>query len=263
VEVEHSLSDMRLAESHAIGRNRRVGQLLCSLSLMRGHGLWPAHTSCSVTGASLEDYHASAGNEAAHYLPGQVWLQAPGKARKLPWDPVTHGGTRDAMGALFSREQNLGANFNKADSYAEKYARPSLKTLLAQVCNAVLDSSPAPAGRVDVAAVQGAYAHWIEQSRLSYRSAINRKIDIAELDDLPPATAPGVDADGRLEHALLNESLPELWQRSVRKNSSGGPGTTVFAYSEQTRILGHYLRACQDTVLGSRLIQDVQDSFRP
>ncbi len=98
---------------------------------------------------------------------------------------------------------------------------------------------------------------------LSYRAAINRKIDIAELDELPPATAPAVGMDGAIEPHELNLSLPDLLERAVRKGKSGQSTSTVWDYSEQVRILGHYLTASQDCALSDMMVREIESTFRP
>lgn len=256
--VDRFVSDADRAAGHAIGRNRCVGQCLTMLGLMRAHGLLPALTRCAVVGARLQDFSSVAGNEAAHYLPGQLMLKLGGKGEVKPWTLLKDEGSRHAMATLFSRVQDLPANFNKADSYAEKYATPPLKGVFASACQRVVDAAPAAPKVLNKSAVQDAYRLWIEQSILAYRSAINRKIDIAELDDLPPATTP----DGFEPHRL-NTVLPDLLERAVRKSARGEAGPTVWDYSEQTRILGHYVLGSIGSTLSERVIEDVVAGFKP
>ncbi len=255
--VERMVSDVALARDHAIGRNRRIAQCLCMLGLMRAQGLLPVTARCRVIGAQLQDFSSVAGHEAAHYMPGQLRMHVSGKGDVEPWALLADPHSRDAMATLFSRVQDLPANFNKADSYAEKYASPPLKGVFEAACQQVVNALPLRPGVLNLPAVQSAYQHWIAQSILAYRSAINRKIDIADIDDLPPATAP----DG-FEPNRLNTDLPELMERAVRKTSKGKPGATVWDYSEQTRILGHYLLASIGSTLTDRLVRDVQAEFK-
>ena len=261
--VKRVVSDVELANNHAIGRNRRIGQLLCMLGLMRACDVITPKTRCRVVGARLQDFNSQVGYEAAHYMPGQLLLQPPGKGEIEPWVLLKDATSRDSMATLFSRVQDLPANFNKADSYAEKYAKPALKCLLATVCQTVIDAPPVAAKVLNVAVVKGAYQQWITQSCIAYRVAINRKIDIAELDDRPPATTAETVEPHLFEPHLLNKVLPDLLERAVRKNPKGQNGPTVWDYSEQTRILGHYLRASEGSVLGDRLVRDVQAEFKP
>ncbi len=261
--VERKLSDVDLARTHVIGRNRRVGQVLCYLSLMKSHGLIPQASGASAIAAIVQDFKSGDGNEAAHYLPGQLKLGIPGKGDVTPWSLVRNPTTAGAIASLFSAVQDLPANFNKADSYVEMYANPPLKKVFAQACAVVLAATPRPDGRADVDAIRAGYARWIADSLLSYRSAINRKIDIAELDDLPPPTAPALDADGTFEPHRFDPAVADLQERAVRKGTSGQSSSTVWDYSEQVRILGHYLRTSEGSTLSDTLIADTASAFRP
>lgn len=91
--VERSLSDVGLAHSHVIGRNRRLGHLLCYLSHIRAYGLVPAQTRCTVVGVGVQDFKSQGGREAAHYLPGQLLLQSAGGAAVEPWTVVQNATT--------------------------------------------------------------------------------------------------------------------------------------------------------------------------
>jgi len=263
LEVQRSLSDITLAKTHAIGRNRRVGAVLCYLSLMKSRDLVPKGAKAKVVGAEVQNFESEDGYEAAHYLPGQLKISVPGKGDIEPWNLVKNAATASEIASLFSAVQNLPANFNKADSYLEMHAKPGLKLVFAEVSGLILRETSLPAGKINVQSVRGAYNQWIHQSMLSYRAAINRKIDIAELDELPPATAPAVGMDGAIEPHELNLSLPDLLERAVRKGKSGQSTSTVWDYSEQVRILGHYLTASQDCVLSDMMVRDIESTFRP
>jgi hypothetical protein len=260
--VEHFASDVQLAGNHVLARNRGVGQFLCYLSLIRSHGLVPAKAACQMGAAEVQDFNSKDERQAAHCMPGQVLVDLSGGRRVAPWELVKDAGTREKIGALFSRVQNLPANFNKADSYAEKYAKPAIKEIFRDACNEMLAGRPAPAGQVSVPAVRAAYQGWIDQSVCSYRFAINRKIDIAELDDLPQATAPGLNDQGVLDPHLVNPGLADLYERAVHKKGSVR-SSTIWDYSEQTRILGYYLRFSEGSILGEPVIRDIQATFRP
>jgi hypothetical protein len=263
LEVQRSLSDVTLAQTHAVGRNRRVGAVLCYLSLMKSRDLVPKGAKARVVGAKVQDFKSADGYEAAHYLPGQLKISIPGKGDIEPWNLVKNVATASEIASLFSAVQNLPSNFNKADSYLEMHAKPSLKLVLAEVSGVILREPSLPAGKTNVDSVRGAYKQWIHQSMLSYRAAINRKIDIAELDELPPSTAPAVGKNGAIEPHELNLSLVDLLERAVRKGESGQSTSTVWDYSEQVRILGHYLTASQDCVLSDMMIRDIESTFRP
>ena len=72
-DVQHFQTYIQLALNHSYGRNARVVQVLCYLSLIRSvEGLSPAQASVSVSAAEFQNYRASRGDQAAHYLPGQL-----------------------------------------------------------------------------------------------------------------------------------------------------------------------------------------------
>lgn len=261
--VQRSVSDMALAHTHAVGRNRRVGAVLCYLSLMKSRDLVPKGAQVKVVGAKIQDFKSAEGYEAAHYLPGQLKISVSGRQDIEPWNLVKSAATASEIASLFSAVQNLPANFNKADSYLEMHAKPSLKLVFAEVSGIILRETARLPGKTNVESVKGAYKQWIHQSMLSYRAAINRKIDIAELDELPPATAPAVRKNGAVEPHELNLSLVDLLKRAVRKGESGESTSTVWDYSEQVRILGHYLTASQDCALSDMMIRDIESRFRP
>lgn len=269
VTVEHFRSEKDLAQDHVIGRNRRVGQLLCYLSLMHGYGLIPANARVSCSAAEFQDYESTGDHEAAHYLPGQVLISWPGQAKCDPSSFVKNPNTKDLIGELFSRVQDLPANYNKADSYVEKYTKPGLKVILAADCqDLVRNQGQTAKGRVS-SLVYKAYEEWIARSLAAYRYGINRKVDIADLNDnpVPPATAPGfADEAGRLfEPHLFQPSSVTARERAVRKNRSGQITATVWDYSEQIRILGYYVEFTEtkSAVLTPRLVADVEHTFRP
>ena len=65
------------------------------------------------------------------------------------------------------------------------------------------------------------------------------------------------------EPHMLNTTLPALRERAVGKNAKGTASPTVWDYSEQTRILGHFIRASLGSTLSERLIGDVVAVFKP
>lgn len=263
--VERFRSEKALAEDHVIGRNRRVAELLCYLSLLRGHlpALGTAQVRCEA--AWYQDYNSLEGNEAAHYLPGQIILTLRGE--KTGYDLshfVKDEGTKNALGALFSRVQDLPVAFNKADSYVEKYTRPGLKELLAQASRKVLADQGQSGKRVGPV-VSEAYREWIDASVKSYSAAINRKTDIADLEKnpIPHGTVPAVLADGTVEPHLYKPDRAEFYERAVRKNRLGQTTATIWDYDQQIRILEYYARFTTDFELPPRIVQSVEATFKP
>jgi hypothetical protein len=268
VKVERFRSEKNLAQDHVIGRNRRVGELLCQLSLIQGHGLLPANARVSCRAARFQDYESSGDLEAAHYLPGQVLIARPGQKERDPSCYVNDPSTKNAIGALFSRVQNLPVDFNKADSYVEQYTKPGLKAILAAVCQRVIrDQRQVASSRVSPF-VYEAYAEWIAQSLAAYRYGINRKIDIADVREnpVPPATAPAFIAEsGMFDPHLWQPSSVAAYERAVRKGKSGQITATVWNYSSQIRILGYYAEFTErDTAtLNPHLVADIERAFKP
>jgi hypothetical protein len=261
--IEGFRSERELARDHVIGRNRRVAELLCYLSLLRGHlpALGAAQVRCEA--ARYQDFKASDGNEAAHYLPGQIVLALPGQTGHDPAHFVKDARTKEAIGALFSRVQDLPVAFNKADSYVEQYTQPGLKELLARACRKVLAAPSQPGGKV-APVVSEAYGDWVRASLQAYSTAINRKTDIAGLNEnpLPPGTAPSALDDGTLEPHMYKPDRADLYERAVRKNKVGETTATVWDYDQQIRIIEYYVRFTTDFELPSSIVRSVGATFK-
>lgn len=262
--LERFRSERQLAQDHVIGRNRRVAELLCYLSLLRGQvpALGTAKVACRA--AWYQDYSATAGNQAAHYMPGQIVLSAAGAVNQDPSHFAANPDTRRAIGALFSAVQDLPANFNKADTYVEQFTRPGLKKILAETCRQVLSKPPQASGKVG-AAVREAFDYWIRTSLQAYTTAVNRKIDIADLEKnpVPPGTMPELHPGGLLEPHSFKPDRADFYERAKRKNRKGETTATIWDYDTQIRILGHYARYTTGFELPPRIVQSVEAVFKP
>jgi hypothetical protein len=262
-------SERDLAADHVIGRNRRVAELLCYLDLMRVHNLLPANAKVSCRAAIYQDYKSSDGNQAAHYLPGQIMIKVGSQRSHDPSYSVKNARTKNAIGALFSRVQDLPADFNHADSYVEKYTRPGLKQILAEVCRDVICDHAPPCKRVSPV-VRAAFQEWIARSLTAYRAAINRKTDIADLREnpVPPGTEPALvkipnSDEFVLEPHLYKPERADVYERAVRKNRKGEVTATVWDYSQQIRILEYYLEFTEGFELPMPIVEDVESTFKP
>jgi hypothetical protein len=271
VGVERFRSEQDLAKDHVIGRNRRVGELLCYLSLMRSHGLIPQDAEVSCIKARYQDYSSksSDGNEAAHYLPGQIIIKFAGNAGFDPSHYVKDSDTESAIGSLFSRVQDLPADYNKADSYVEKYTRPGLKQLLAEACRKVINHHIQLGASVNPI-VRIAFNKWIEDSLKAYAAAINRKTDIAGLNEnpIPPGTEPALLGHGTTKDLVLEPHIyrPEravFYERAVRKNRAGETTATIWDYSQQIRIIEYYVRHTVGSELPAAIVKSIESTFRP
>lgn len=64
-------------------------------------------------------------------------------------------------------------------------------------------------------------------------------------------------------HYRPGQLLLDLMERALCKSKAGKGGATLWGYSEQARILGHYLRFSERSTSSDALIRDVQCGFRP
>jgi hypothetical protein len=242
-EVQRFESDVSLALNHAHGRNNRVAQVLCYLSLMRAAGRI-SNTSgvMTVTKAEFQNYHGPAGTQAAHYLPGQLRI-----GRKRVSEYISDRMTRLRLDGLFGDVHTLPPNFNKADSEAEKNG---LCDAFAAACREVIHSGSAPrAGSIDRPGVQQAYESvWVPLARSAFQRATTNKGT--------KYTAPALrfGAAGTADYkTILN--LPEREAANEYERN----------IEEQRRILGRYTESLSTPLwklLGADVLE-LQTSFRP
>ena len=168
--VDHNESDVRAALNHADGRNERVAQILCYLSLMRAAGTISATSGLvRVTRAEFQNYHGPAGTQAAHFLPGQLKI-----GPRLVSQHIADENTRRKLDGLFGDVETLRPDFNKADSQAEK---DGLCDAFAAACYAVIRTgSPAGAGQIDRRNVKETYKNiWVPGARTAFQTAMAKK----------------------------------------------------------------------------------------
>jgi hypothetical protein len=157
-----------MANNHSLGRNGRVVRVLCQVSLLHGAGRFGSTgRTVTVSKAEFQNYKASAGHQAAHFLPGQ--LKVGGKnLSAYAGNPETRRG----LDTIFADVDSLPADFNKADSQAEASG----------LCRAFADAAlvivRAPASRtgIDRALLKQAYhGTWVPQARTAFQAAIQSK----------------------------------------------------------------------------------------
>lgn len=141
------------ATSHVAGRNSRVIDVLCCLSMMasasksgagsgRLAGIARAVLTCE--GAVLQDFKATEPDEAAHFLPGQVRVNG-----LCPWDYLSRGQSRIFLMKRFAAVEIRDEYFNAADSAAER-GPDGLKEVFAEACRTVIqDPAPGPGGTIN------------------------------------------------------------------------------------------------------------------
>ena len=241
--VQGFKSDVLLALIHAHGRNNRVAQVLCYLSLMRAAGRISTTSGVmTVTKAVFQNYHGPSGTQAAHYLPGQLRI-----GRKLVSEYINDRMTRLRLDGLFGDVHTLPPNFNKADSEAEKNG---LRDAFAAACREVIHSGSAPRGGwIDRPGVQQAYESvWVPLARSAFQRAIANK---GTKYTTPPLRYGAV---GNVDYKrILN--LPE-------REAANEYETNIEA---QRRILGRYTESLSTPLwklLGDGVLE-LQTSFRP
>jgi len=264
VTVERLRSERDRARDHVIGRNRRVGATLCVLSLMRGAGTIDEKTKVRCQAAALQDFQSSENNEAAHYVPGQIFLEPRGSTKALMHEFIQDAGTRTMVASLFSRVQDLHQNFNKADTYAESYARPKLKKIFERACRRVI-LGPQPTSNRVGANVRVNYEKWVTESCQSYRYAIDNRTARADLTNRPLVVAgPEFTESGALDpHVIDLEATQESHERAVRRNRHGEVTASATDYSDQIRYLRFYAQFGCDPTLTDRLVRDIEHLFKP
>lgn len=141
LQLHFSFADVHLpltATTHEIERQRTLTQLLLEIYMMTAFGMLDKDDQLTVKGAAVQDERASGGDQAAHYLPRQLMVNAISLQ-----DVATQFSTAlsNHIKALFARTEHLPANYNRADSKAEMQG---LDEAFRQSCRAVLKaSSPA------------------------------------------------------------------------------------------------------------------------
>jgi hypothetical protein len=104
------------ALGHGNTRNSLVVQTLSYFSLMRNTGSHSlTHSVVAIEKAVRRLLTSHDGNQAAHYLPGQIHING-----TLPWGLIGDRPTGLRLECLFAAEEDLPPDFNKADSAAEK-----------------------------------------------------------------------------------------------------------------------------------------------
>lgn len=243
--IERFQSDLAAARSHSLGRDRRVGQVMCYLSLMRSAGLIENSAKVTCTKAIRQHYSASRaeGKQAAHYLPGQLWING-----RCPWNLITYQRTALGLEGLFGDVENLPANFNKADSAAEAYRSvEGLKDSFAESCKIVVQRPhQAEENRISRAQVRDAYNYWIARSRRAYLNAIGQKEAKANVPSLK------VGPPGGVEYRMLDPANIQARQNAMER---GHP------YIAQAEFLRQYLSALRVESLTDFLMNEIEQNW--
>ena len=245
--TERFQSDLAVARSHSLGRDRRVGQVMCYLSLMQSAGLIVKIATVTCTGAARQHFSSSRaeGKQAAHYLPGQLRING-----QHPWYFIGDWHTARELESLFGDVEDLPADFNKADSAAEAYRSvEGLKQSFAQSCKIVVqDLQPAEGNRINRVLVRRAYNDWVVRSRAAYRKTLTQKETKVNVP-LLKVGAPGGVQYRELDPANIQARDEAMYR--ARHNIT------------QTEFLKQYLATAKAQNLTDFLINEIEQKFRP
>jgi hypothetical protein len=238
--IERLQSDLAAARSHSLGRDRRVGQVMCYLSLMRSAGLIAKTAAVTCTKAIRQHYTSSRaeGKQAAHYLPGQLRING-----QCPWEFIPDWRSAQALEGLFGDVEDLPADFNKADSAAEAYQSvEGLAQSFARSCELVVrDPQPLEGNRINRVLVRRAYNDWIMHSRHAYREAVARQETRV---NVPPLE---VGANRELDPSNI-QARGEAMHRDRH-------------YIDRTEFLKQYLATARAENLSDFLMNELEQQF--
>lgn len=245
--VEHFQTDLAAARSHSLGRDRRVGQVMCYLSLMRSAGLVASSSLVTCTKAILQHYASSRaeGRQAAHFLPGQLKING-----RNPWNFLQDRRTAEGLKGLFGDVEDLPADFNKADSAAEAYRSVTgLKEAFAYSCRRVIqDPKPLQGRKINRALVRNAFTDWTNRSRAAYQKALGQK---STKVNVPPLK---VGRAGGMHYRELDPDNIQARQEAMHRDRH---------YLSQTDFLKQYLATAGHENLTEYLMDEIERTFRP
>jgi hypothetical protein len=129
------------AESHAIGRNSAVAEVLNYLSLLRSANVIKANDRVSSDAAGVQVGRGTRPEPAAHCLPCQILINGQSPARL-----IRNPGLEERLNALFGKCTMAPKVVNDADYLAEGHrsGRPALIPAFEETCQAVVQSAALP-----------------------------------------------------------------------------------------------------------------------
>jgi len=220
MEVLRFASYSQQALCHSMGRNARIVKVLCYLSQLRGADKIPSNANFKVVAAIWQNYSSVKGNEAAHYLPGQLMVNSK-KLSLLAQNPLT----ATKISCLFGDVEDLPADFNKADTQAEAKGNAGGLCAAFEAAAQHLNTNTSTNNTLDRAAIRRAYhSVWVPKARLAFTNALSKKADKYSKPELEFGAAGGVEYG-----TIMN--LSERESASTYQNR----------IDHQQEILHHYL----------------------
>lgn len=234
--VQRFVNPVAQAVGHSHSRNSRVVQTLCYFSLMRNTGQHSfLHYAIAIEKAARQLFHSHGGNEAAHFLPGQIRIKD-----EFAWRFISDPATSRRLECLFGDVENLPADFNKADSAAEE---KGLCEAFRHVSEVVLrDASQRTPNHANRDLVRRMYTDiWIPKATDAFSAASLQKETRA----------------GNLE-PVFDE------QRNII-NLDEISAADTFSFDEQKRILRRYMESMHTTPVDLRddKMTAIEKEFKP
>jgi hypothetical protein len=271
---QQQVGELQLAWGHAMWRNNLVAKVFCYLGVMRAADLIPAGSRAVVSPSNLrvpQDYNASGGNQAAHYLPGFLAIGTPQALPRPLWQFVSDSRIQGQIQDLFRATQDLPAGYNRADSAAEgkiSSEDQGLKKLFGDCCQLILDARP-PTSRlgnevfiiVDRPFVFSVFRRWAEASVDIYRSAAARKSAMMKLKR-PENVSDGPFSDPA--KGIFNQWTPAAIAARVDDldRTVHGRKGSVQDFADQESFLRAYANVCKAGFpLSDSLIQEIEAPF--
>lgn len=235
--VIRSVSSVQQALGHSNSRNSRVVSTLCYFSLMSSTQRNLVNQSVSIHAAGQQFFRSHDGNQAAHYLPGQIMIST-----RFPWHLISDHPTGLRLQSLFADVENLPPNFNKTDSSAE---RKGLLETFRRASEVILhDMTPKGGGHINRDWVRRIYDEvWVQGATKAYFDALAQK-------ELMPGV-PELEKDS--EGNILN-----LAERTTAPDSA-------WNFDEQKDILKRYIetmRTAPNELLDGKMAE-IERNFKP
>lgn len=232
--VERFETYIQQAIDHTMGRNSRIVKILCYVSLMRCAGKVAANASVNVVAAKWQNYSSQKGNEAAHYLPGQLMIN-----QKQVSQFISDKETCKKINCLFGDVEDLLADFNKADTQAEAKGQSSglcaafkdaVQYVMINHTSSPNVNNPSAPNKIDRQIVRHAYQNvWVPKARIAINNALQQKAGKFTKPEITYGTSGGIEY-GMITNLSARENLSEYQQ----------------GIDHQQEILRHYLKSFND-----------------
>ena len=215
LQVTRFVNPVMQALGHSHSRNSRVVQTLCYFSLMRNSGRHNfLNVPVLIEKAARQLFRSPDGNQAAHYLPGQIRIR-----KDFAWTFISDPATSRRLECLFADVENLPADYNKADSAAEG---KGLTEAFRHVSEVVLvrDSGPKNPNHASRELIRRVYQDiWIPHATNAFSAAAYQKDERADIPEL----------------------VKDEWGNFVNFEEHSAAHSEGFHLDEQRRILERYM----------------------